>query len=447
MTQKTSFKINIVKIFIIITLLSISIISCSTKKEEILPPKETAPNSPDSLFAKVISSSQVTLQWIDKATNEAGFKIERKEQGGNYTVISSVGPNVTFFEDKTVKNLINYTYRVYSFNSSLSSNTYSNEASVYVYYGVPLLTTNPIDSITASSAVGSIKINNDGGSAISKKGLVWSTKTSPDISNSNICIEGVSGFCKIGILESNTTYFVRSFATNANGTSYGNELNFKTENIDLNTGLLAYYPFSGNSKDSTINKNDQIEYINPTYVEDRRLNKNSAIYFNGASYTLSNNIFYKASVDNAISIWFKSNSSQPSTLINTSPHTVISINLNYVTQNKLSFFIGGGLGAWDVASQQVINSTISNSGWSNLIINFSSNATNVNKPNTWDFYLNGKLINTYTSNKLPLNDFVRLGLGTNFVFGNIEYFVGSIDDVRIYNKTLTASQIEYISNH
>lgn len=449
MYQKTSQRLILLKDFFILTIFSLSIISCSIKKNvEILPPKETAPNAPDSLYAKVVSSSQVTLQWIDKATNEAGFKIERKEQGGNYIVISSVGPNVTFFEDKTVKNLINYTYRIYSYNSALSSSTYSNEANAYVYYGIPLLTTNSIDSITASSAVGSIKINNDGGAIISKKGLVWDVKPSPNLLNSNISLEGVNGFCKIGILESNTTYYVRSFATNANGTAYGNELSFKTENIDLNSGLLAYYAFSGNSKDSTTNKNDQISYNNPIYVEDRKLNKNSAIYFNGASYTLSNNIFLKTSNDYAISIWFNSNTLQPSTLINTNPHTILGVTLNYVKPNKLAYFIGdGNSGGWSVAVDQVVDYTITNQKWYNLIINFSSNLTNVTKPNTWEFYLDGKLLNTFTSNKLPSTDFTRLGFGTSFVFGNIMYFIGAIDDVRIYNKTLTSSQIEYISNH
>jgi hypothetical protein len=448
MPLKTSFKINALKIFIIIPLLSLCIISCSTKKEEIPPPKQTAPNAPDSLIAKVVSSSQVTLQWLDKATNEAGFKIERKEQAGNYIVINSVGPNVTFFEDKTVKNLINYTYRIYSYNSGSSSNTYSNEASAFVYFGIPLLTTNPIDSITASSAVGSIKINNDGGAAIIKKGLVWDVKTSPNVLNSNISDEGVNGFCKIGILESNTTYYVRSFATNANGTAYGNELTFKTENIDLNGGLLAFYPFLGNSNDSTINKNDQIPYKNPTYVEDRKLVKNSAIYFNGSNYTLSNNIFLNTSKDYAISLWFKSNTTQSATLLNTSPHTILAINLNYVKPNKLAYFIGDGYsGSWSVAVDQVIDYTLSSQKWYNLVINFSSNSTNVTKPNTWDFYIDGKLLNTFTSNKLPYSNFTRLGFGTAFVFGNIDYYIGALDDVRIYNKSLTMSQIEYIATH
>lgn len=404
--------------------------------------------TPDNLVAKVVSSSQVNLQWQDKSTNEAGFKIERREEGGNFIVITTLGPNVISFEDKSVKNLINYTYRIYSFNSGSSSNTYSNEASAFVYFGVPLLSTNTLDSITASSAVGSLKIINDGGAAISKQGIVWDVKTSPNVSTSNISIAGANGFCKIGILESNTTYYVRSFATNANGTSYGNEVSFKTENIDLNTGLLSYYPFSGNAKDSTLNKNDQIEYLNPSYVDDRKMNKSSAIYFNGANYTLSNNIFLNTSKDYSISIWFNSNSTQAGTLLNTSPHTILDVTLNLVKPNKLAYFIGdGNSGGWSVAVDQVVDYSITNQKWYNLIINFSSNLSNVTKPNTWDFYLDGKLLNTFTSNKLPSKDFTRLGFGTSFVFGNYMFFIGAIDDVRIYNKSLTMSQIEYIANH
>lgn len=429
-------------------ILSLNIVKCTTTKDEIMPPKEASPMTPDNLVAKVISSSQVNLQWQDKSTNEAGFKIERREDGGNFSVITTLGPNVISYEDKSVKNLINYTYRIYSFNSGSSSNTYSNEANVFVYFGVPLLSTNALDSITASSAVGSLKIINDGGAAISKQGVVWDVKTSPNISTSNISIAGINGFCKIGNLESNTTYYVRSFATNANGTAYGNELTFKTENIDLNGGLLAFYPFSGNSNDSTINRNDQISYKNPTYVEDRKLVKNSAIYFNGSNYTLSNDIFLNTSKDYAISLWFKSNTTQSATLLNTSPHTVLDINLNYVKSNKLAYFIGDGYpGSWSVAVDQVIDYTLTSQKWYNLIINFTSNSSNVTKPNTWDFYIDGKLLNTFTSNKLPYSSFTRLGFGTAFVFGNIDYFIGALDDVRIYNKSLSMSQIEYLATH
>ncbi len=50
--------------------------------------------------------------------------------------------------------------------------------------------------------------------------------------------------------------------------------------VDLNAGLLAYYPFSGNVNDATSNNNNP-SFNNTTYTNDRLGNPSSACHFNG----------------------------------------------------------------------------------------------------------------------------------------------------------------------
>jgi hypothetical protein len=67
------------------------------------------------------ASLPVTLTWVDKATNEDGVRIERKLNAGTYSLLNSVGPNVTTFQDSTIAQatVVNrYTYRLFAFNSS-----------------------------------------------------------------------------------------------------------------------------------------------------------------------------------------------------------------------------------------------------------------------------------------------------------------------------------------
>ena len=56
------------------------------------------PGAPTNLGATAISSSQINLAWTDNASNETGFKIERKTgAGGTYSQIATVGANVTTY--------------------------------------------------------------------------------------------------------------------------------------------------------------------------------------------------------------------------------------------------------------------------------------------------------------------------------------------------------------
>ncbi len=96
---------------------------------------------------------------------------------------------------------------------------------------LPILTTTAVTSITTSSAVSGGNITADGGSAVTARGIVWGTTMHPTLADNVITDTntGLGSFTSnITGLSASSTYYVRAYATNENGTSYGNELIFET---------------------------------------------------------------------------------------------------------------------------------------------------------------------------------------------------------------------------
>lgn len=93
--------------------------------------------------------------------------------------------------------------------------------------GLPSVTTSPIISITSASAIGGGNITSDGGSSITARGVIWSTGTSVSTTTLDGTGTGIFASNLVGLLP-NVTYYVKAYATNSNGTSYGNVISFKT---------------------------------------------------------------------------------------------------------------------------------------------------------------------------------------------------------------------------
>jgi uncharacterized protein (TIGR02145 family) len=95
---------------------------------------------------------------------------------------------------------------------------------------LPALSTTVPSSVTQTTAVSGGNIASNGGAAVIARGVCWSTNINPTIENSKTSDGAGSGVFESSIedLIANTTYYVRSYATNSVGTSYGNELILKT---------------------------------------------------------------------------------------------------------------------------------------------------------------------------------------------------------------------------
>jgi CubicO group peptidase (beta-lactamase class C family) len=95
----------------------------------------------------------------------------------------------------------------------------------------PTLTTVSVSNISQNSAKSGGDVTSDGNAPITARGVVWGTKPSPtiDLSTKTTDGTGTGKFTSdLTDLVENTTYYVRAYATNSEGTSYGNEVIFNT---------------------------------------------------------------------------------------------------------------------------------------------------------------------------------------------------------------------------
>lgn len=96
------------------------------------------------------------------------------------------------------------------------------------------LTTTAVTSVLGTTATSGGNITADGGESVTARGVVWSTSTSPTVALATKTSNGTgSGTFTSSVtgLALNTTYYLRAYATNAIGTSYGSEATFTTLNV------------------------------------------------------------------------------------------------------------------------------------------------------------------------------------------------------------------------
>ena len=138
--------------------------------------------------------------------------------------VGSFTSNITQLTPNTL-----YYVRAYAINNEGTS--YGNQITFTTsLYSVPTLTTTSVSGITQTAAVSGGNITNGGGAEVTARGVCWSIHTVPviaDSKTSNGIGEGAFTSNITG-LTGNTKYYVRAYATNSEGTGYGQELSFTT---------------------------------------------------------------------------------------------------------------------------------------------------------------------------------------------------------------------------
>ena len=99
-----------------------------------------------------------------------------------------------------------------------------------------------IVGITADSAYGNAAVTSTGGASVTARGLCWDTSTAPTTADPHTTNgTGLGEFTgSMTGLTDNVLYYVRSYATNSQGTAYSNELTFTTLTPALTIPLQVY---------------------------------------------------------------------------------------------------------------------------------------------------------------------------------------------------------------
>lgn len=128
----------------------------------------------------------------------------------------------------------NTTYYVRAYAKNVKGVAYGEEKS-FTTLDKPTVSTGAVTNITTSSATGNGSIVSDGGNAVTERGFCWSTSHNPSITGTHVVAEGDANDYSAALtnLSSNTTYYVRAYATNGTGTAYGDEVQFTTLSISV----------------------------------------------------------------------------------------------------------------------------------------------------------------------------------------------------------------------
>jgi len=134
----------------------------------------------------------------------------------------------------------NTTYYMRAFFVNPTGEYYGNQIDLTTAIGEINLTTKTVENITLNSVTSGGIINDDGDGTITNKGICWSTSQNPKIDDNHIedNTDNYDFSSNITGLQENTIYYIRAYAINENGITYGNEETFTTQSstykVELN---------------------------------------------------------------------------------------------------------------------------------------------------------------------------------------------------------------------
>lgn len=349
-----------------------------------------------------------------------------------------------------------YYYRAYCLNSLGTS--YGEEYSFTTKdLETPKLTTELNSSTTNSISVTGVLANTDLIGSIISYGFYYSLQTGVKdtdpyvLSSNNNRVNASTKFTStISSLLDGTTYYIKSFVKTARGITLGPEIAFKTQEspvrIGLKSGLQVFYPFSGNANDEGSSGFNGV-VSGATLTSDRFGQANSAYYFDGGNNTKISTNYPGVLGNNArsFSFWVKRKDLvyNGTTIFSYGNLTTwgqgINIGLGKINDNPLILFDNTGS-----ASGPFFN--MIDDKWHHYVMtwdkSFGTTAVAVK------IYIDGKYVqSTWTYNPTTINTIA----GANLLIGqynptinDYRTFLGAIDDLGIWNRVITDTEIFYL---
>ncbi|MCJ7446385.1 MAG: hypothetical protein MUO72_01700 [Bacteroidales bacterium] len=134
----------------------------------------------------------------------------------------------------------------------------------------PTVITEPITDIKTNSATSGGEVIDDGNEDILGRGVCWNTSSSPTLEN---CLNHTMDGVGIGKFTSNitglsegSTYYVRAYATNSEGTGYGEDLSIATKRFaNAMTGSASTIGVNMATLNGTVNPNGESTVVTFEY--------------------------------------------------------------------------------------------------------------------------------------------------------------------------------------
>jgi 5-hydroxyisourate hydrolase-like protein (transthyretin family) len=381
-----------------------------------------------------LGSSAVTQHGHCWSTSPAPTTANNKTSLGGTSVNYSYTSNLTGLTHSTT-----YYVRAYAVNAV---GTKYSEQITFTTLAPPTMATVKtlmIENVLHNSVDASGELTVLGDGFVTDHGFCYSSSnaspTTADLKTSLGSTTALGGFAgTVTGLKESTKYFIRAYAVNSMGTAYGNVVETTTVEAPplVTAGLIAYYTFD-NSNCNESRGNSQYNGIkqgsgNPVWSTDIP-NKS------GKSLQLSNDVFFQMptnpmsrDVQYSYSVWLKTVNSGTVWQHQGSKH-------NYcpglaISNNKVSAFSYYQYASITTANYVYFDIDISqlllDGGWHLLTI--TRNGENHKLYIDGTYYAIHSFGSGFSNNPYPL----QLGNG----------FIGKMDNVRYYNREITAAEIK-----
>jgi len=167
----------------------------------------------------------VTARGVCWSTSENPTTVNSKTTDGEG--VGDFTSNLTGLSPNTI-----YHIRAYATNAKGTSYGEQKTFTTNEEHTTPTVTTGDLANITTTTATCSDNnVTADGGASVTARGVCWSTSENPTTSNSKTTDGAGTGAFTSNLtsLSPNTTYYIRAYATNAVGTSYGEQRSFESQ--------------------------------------------------------------------------------------------------------------------------------------------------------------------------------------------------------------------------
>jgi hypothetical protein len=200
--------------------------------------KKDKPKLPVVTTTDVTEVSYTTATSGGEVSNEGGAPVTSRGVCWNTSIDPTIGNSKTnesggggSFTSKITQLLPSTLYYVRAYASNSAGTAYGDHVTFTTnQVEAPSLTTKAVNSITANTAASGGTVVTDNGGFVTVKGVCWSTNQNPTLADAKT-LDGVDTGAYVSVLTGLrllTKYYIRSYATNSAGTTYGNELNFTT---------------------------------------------------------------------------------------------------------------------------------------------------------------------------------------------------------------------------
>jgi uncharacterized protein (TIGR02145 family) len=219
---------------------SYAINSAGTGYGNIITFQTTVPAVPSLTTREILNITNTTATGGGSITNDGGSSITAKG------ICWGISPNPTTFDSKTIDGTgtttftsfitglsANVTYYVRAYATNSTGTGYGNQQSFTTSSTsntLPVVTSTSVTGLTTIQATFNAEVNSQGGGTVTERGAVWNTSGNPTVNSNRVPSGAGTGVYTATItgLSGGSNYYVRAYALNSFGISYGLEIPFST---------------------------------------------------------------------------------------------------------------------------------------------------------------------------------------------------------------------------